>query len=154
MPRSSEFWGGLFWLALGAFTVSAGRDLGLGVINDPGSGFALFWVGVLAVCLALSVLVASFRTPGAPLAELWRDTRWQKVLAVITMLLVFGVLFETLGFVVCSVALLLALMTLIDPIEWRYALPLAILTPLGIWYAVTKGLLVQMPAGILEGWIG
>ena len=42
MVRKADFWSGTFWLCIAAFLVWQGRDLGLGRVNDPGSGFAVF----------------------------------------------------------------------------------------------------------------
>ena len=152
--RSSELWGGLFWLALGAYVTWAGRDLGLGKINDPGPGFAFFWIGLLILAFSASIVAGAFRKPGASLGSLWRDTRWAKVLTVIGLLVAYGFLFETVGFILCSIALLLILMFAIDPVRPIIAIPLAILMPSGVWYVVTKTLKIQMPAGLLAGWVG
>ncbi len=152
--RSAEFWGGLFWLGIGAFVVWAGGDLGLGRLSDPGSGFALFWIGWLMVWLAGAVLVGAFRRPGEPVASLWAGTRWQKVSAVVAMLLAYGFAFEPIGFILCSIALLLALMLFIDRVDLRLAIPLAVLMPLGAWLAITRWLKIQMPAGVLAGLLG
>jgi putative tricarboxylic transport membrane protein len=152
--RSSEFWGGLFWLAIGAFVVWAGRDLGLGRINDPGSGFALFWIGVLMVALASSVLMASLRVPGASLASLWSGTRWGKVLLVVALLVAFGFAFEPIGFIPCTLALLLILMLFVDPINPWVALTISLVAVLGTWATFTKALKIQLPSGVLAPWIG
>lgn len=152
--RSAEFWGGIFWFALSAFTVWAGRDLGLGRLSDPGSGFALFWIGCLMIWLSGTVVVGALRRPGEPLAMLWHETRWRKVLAVVALLLAYGVLFEILGFIICSIVLLLVLMLFIDRVALSAALPLALLAPLCIWFAITRWLKIQLPAGVLAGWLG
>ncbi len=152
--RSAEFWGAMFWLAVGALTVWAGRDLGLGELRDPGSGFALYWIGWLMVLLSAGVLIGAFRRPGEPLAMLWHATRWRQVLTVVALLLAYGLLFEPLGFIVCSVALLSVLMLFIDRVDLRIALPLALLAPIGIWFAITRWLKIQMPAGVLANWLG
>jgi putative tricarboxylic transport membrane protein len=154
MIRSSEFWGGVFWLALGAFIVHAGRDLGLGRVNDPGSGFILFWVGGLMLALGAGVVLAALRAPGPSLGDLWRDTRWGKVLFVIALLLAFGFAFEPIGFIPCTIVLLLALMLIVDPVHPATAVPIAILAPLAVWAAITKALKVQLPAGVLAPWLG
>ena len=83
MIRNSELWGGLFWLALGAFVFWAGRDMGLGRLNEPGSGFAFFWIGILMCGLAASVIGQAFLSGGPAVASLWAGTRWGKVLVVI-----------------------------------------------------------------------
>lgn len=150
--RSAEFWGGLFWLGLSAFVLWAGQDLGLGRLSDPGSGFMLVSLGAIMLGLSAIVLLGAFRVPGEPVAMLWHGTRWPKVLAVVVLLLAYGMLFERLGFVVCSVALLLVLMTLIDRVDLRLALPLAVLAPAGIWFVITRWLKIQLPAGVLADW--
>lgn len=153
LVRSAELWGGLAWLALSAFIVWAGRDLGLGELRDPGSGFLLFWLGLIMAGLSASVVLGALRAPGASLSSLWTGTRWQRVLALTVMLVAYGFLFETLGFIACSVILLLALMTFIDRVDLRAAIPVALLVPSGIYYAITHWLKIQMPAGILAPWL-
>jgi putative tricarboxylic transport membrane protein len=103
--------------------------------------------------LASLVVVGSFATPGASLQSLWTDTRWGKVLVVIGLLVAFGFLFEQLGFVVCATVLLLALMLFIDPVRPVVALPVALLIPIGVYFVVTKWLKIQMPMGILAGYL-
>ncbi len=154
MIRSSEFWGGLFWLAVGAFVVWAGRDLGLGKINDPGSGFALFWIGVLMLMLSSSVLVASLREPGATLASLWTGTRWAKVLLIVALLVAYGFAFDAIGFIPCTLVLLLILMLFVDPVPWWQAIPISFGAVFGVWATFTKALKIQLPAGVLAPWLG
>lgn len=153
MIRSSEFWGGLFWLAIGAFVTWAGRDLGLGRVNDPGSGFALFWVGLLTSALAVVVVLAALRAPGPTVGDLWAGTRWGKVALVVVLLVAYGLAFEPIGFVLCSVILLLVLMLIVDPVKPLVAVPIAFGAVFAIWYAMTRLLKVQLPAGILEPWL-
>jgi putative tricarboxylic transport membrane protein len=153
MIRSAEFWSGLFWLAVGAFLVWAGRDLGLGRLNDPGSGFAILWVGALIAALAATIVVGAFRDPGASVASLWIDTRWRKMLLVVALLIAFALAFERVGFLPGAMALLLALMLFVDPVDPRKAIPLAIGAPLVIWYVVVKLLKIQLPAGMLADWL-
>jgi putative tricarboxylic transport membrane protein len=152
--RSSEFWGGLFWLVLGAGVAWSGLDLGLGRLNEPGSGFMLFWLGVLMIGLAASVVLKGALAGGAPITALWAGTRWGKVLLVIAVLLAFAVLFERLGFIPGALLLLLVLMFLVDPVSWKVAIPVSLVAVLGVWVALTKWLKIQLPAGLLNGWLG
>ena len=153
MIRTTEFWGGLFWLGAGAFVLWAGRNLGLGRVSEPGSGFALFWLGAIMSGLALSIILQALRAPGASLATLWAGARWRKVLFVIVCLLAYGVLFEPVGFIVCTLALLMSLMLFVDPVDVRLALPISLVSTLGMWFAITKALKIQLPAGILSPWL-
>lgn len=154
MFARAELWGGLFWLAMGAFVAWAGRDLGLGTLHEPGSGFALFWIGVLMAGLSLSVIGAAVLTHSASVASLWTDTRWGRVLVVVALLLVFGFAFEYVGFILGATVLLLVLMLFVDPVGWWKALAVSIVAPLLVWVAMTKWLKIQLPVGLLAGWLG
>ena len=154
MIRNSELWGGLFWLGIGAFVISAGRDMGLGRLNEPGSGFAFYWIGILMCALALGVIGQALVSGGPTLASLWAGTRWRKVLVVIVLLLVYGLGFEAIGFIPCTLALLLALMWFVDPVDWRLAIVVAVVATFGVWAALTKWLKIQLPTGLLAGILG
>ncbi|HEX7790904.1 MAG TPA: tripartite tricarboxylate transporter TctB family protein, partial [Afipia sp.] len=72
-PRlnNSEFLGGLVGLALGIFVVWAGYKLKIGNINDPGSGFVLFYTGILMCLFALSIIIAAVTEGGPTVGSLW-----------------------------------------------------------------------------------
>ena len=154
MIRNSELWGGLFWLAIGAFVIWAGRDMGLGRLHEPGSGFAFYWIGILMCALAAAVVGQALVSGGRPVASLWADTRWGKVLVVVGLLLIYGVGFEAIGFIPCTLGLLLVLMWFVDPVDWWLALIIAVVATFGVWAAVTKWLKIQLPAGLLAGILG
>ncbi len=154
MIRNSELWGGLFWLAIGAFVTWAGRDIGIGQLHDPGSGFAFFWIGILISTFALGIIAQSLLVEGPSLPSLWEGTRWQKVLVVIVLLLVYGVGFEAIGFIPCTLALLLLLMWFVDPVGWWQAPIIAVAATFGVWAVLEKWLKIQLPAGILAGILG
>jgi putative tricarboxylic transport membrane protein len=64
-------------------------------------------------------------------------------------LIAFALVFERLGFLLSTMALLIGLMRLIDPVPWPRALPIAVLAPLGSWFVIQKMLKVVLPAGML-----
>ena len=154
MIRNSELWGGLFWLAVGAFVTWAGRDVGLGRLSEPGPGFALYWIGLLMCALSLGVIGQALVSGGPSLASLWTGTRWRKVLVIIALLLVYGAGFQAIGFIPCTLALLLVLMWFVDPVDGRVATIVAVVATFGVWAALTKWLKIQLPAGILSGILG
>jgi putative tricarboxylic transport membrane protein len=147
MLRRAEFWGGLFWLAVGAFVTWQGWLLELGTLREPGSGFVFFWLGLLISAFSISIAFAGIRGQGPLLGDLWRGARWRNVLLVVVALIAFGFLFERLGFVVCSLALLLFLMSFVDPVPARLSIPISVVAAVGVWYVLEKVLLVQLPNG-------
>jgi putative tricarboxylic transport membrane protein len=154
MIGNAQMWGALFWLSIAVLVTWTGHDLGTGRLNEPGSGFALFWIGLIMSAFALFTLVGAVRSPSGSLASLWRGTRWQKVLLVVVLLLVFGFFFEILGFVVCSLALLLILMLVVDPVRPTTAVIVAFSATFGVWYVLSQWLKIQLPNGILAPLLG
>ena len=78
--RAADILSALFWLAVALGITAAGWDLRLGRLNDPGSGFMIFWVGVAMTALCIATLVAALRQPAAGgLGALWAGLRWRHV---------------------------------------------------------------------------
>lgn len=153
MFAKAEVWAGLFWLLIGAYVAWAGRDLGLGTLNEPGSGFSLFWIGVLMVGLSGLVIAPALVRPSATLASLWANTRWPRVVLVIALLTAFGFAFERVGFIPGAMALLLMLMLFVDPVGRTKAVLVSVVAPIAVWFVMTRWLKIQLPAGLLAGWL-
>jgi putative tricarboxylic transport membrane protein len=147
---NTELWSGLVGLALSIFVVWSGYALKLGTINDPGSGYVMFYAGLLMVVFSLIILYGAIKDGGPTFLSLWRDVLWTKPLIVIALLVVFTLVFEMLGFLASTTLLLIALLRAIDPVPWARAIPIAILVPLVCWYVLQKLLLIQLPSGILN----
>ena len=145
--KNAELWGALAWLAFSAFVVVAGRGLGIGAVSDPGSGFLLFWLGILMCGFSTSILLRAVVAGGPSLFSLWQDTRWRKALAVIASLCIFALLLDRLGFLLTAIPLVLVLLRAIDPVPWRIALPLGVGAPLALWWVLKRVLLIQLPSG-------
>ena len=148
--NNSELWGGLIGLALGAFVVWAGLKLKLGTINDPGSGYVLFYTGLLMCVFAATIIVAAVTEGGPTFGSRWKDARWTKPLLVIACLIVFSFALDKLGFLLSTIPLMVLLLRAIDPVRWSLTIPVAVLTPLGVWWVLKRMLLIQLPSGIFE----
>jgi putative tricarboxylic transport membrane protein len=148
--NNSELWGGLIGLGLGGFVIWSGLKLKLGTINDPGSGYVLFYTGILMCLFAASIIFAALTEGGATFASRWENTRWTKPLLVIVCLTAFSFALDPLGFLLSSIPLMLLLLRLIDPVRWTLAIPIALLAPLGMWWVLKRLLLIQLPSGIFE----
>ena len=145
---NSELWGGLIGLGLGGFVIWQGLRLKLGTINDPGSGYVLFYTGILMCVFAASIIVSAVAEGGPTLASRWENVRWGKPLLVIACLVAFSFALEPLGFLLSSIPLLLLMLRLIDPVRWTLAIPIAVLVPSGMWWVLKRLLLIQLPSGL------
>ena len=148
--NNSELWGGLIGLALGGFVIWSGLKLRLGTINDPGSGYVLFYTGILMCLFAVSIIIAALTEGGPTFGSRWQNTRWTKPVIVIACLTAFSFALNPLGFLLSSTSLMLLLLRLIDPVRWQLAIPIAVLVPLGTWWILKRLLLIQLPSGIFE----
>lgn len=147
---NTELWTGLAALALSLFVVWAGIDMGMGSINDPGSGYVLFYAGLLMILFSAIMLYSAVKDGGPTFLSLWRDVLWTKPLIVIALLIAFTLAFETLGFLISTIVLLMVLLRVIDPVPWVRATTIAVLVPLVCWYVLVKLLLIQLPSGIFQ----
>jgi putative tricarboxylic transport membrane protein len=148
--NNSELWGGLVGLGLGVFVIWSSFKLKIGTINDPGSGYVLFYTGILMCLFALTIVVAAVTEGGPTFGSRWEGARWTKPAVLIACLVVYCFALEPLGFLVSSIPLMLLLLRAIDPVRWPLAIPLAVLAPLGVWWVLKRVLLIQLPAGIFE----
>jgi putative tricarboxylic transport membrane protein len=150
VTRNAEALGGAVWLAVGLFLVWAGRDLGIGSVREPGSGFVVFWGGILVVLFAGPITLGALRHGGASLGSLWEDTRWGRVIAVVLALILYGLLLGRLGFLLATVPLMLALLRLVDPVRWSLAIPVAFGATFGVWWVLERLLSIRLPQGVLD----
>jgi putative tricarboxylic transport membrane protein len=148
--RLADVIAALFWLAVAVGLVAAGWDLRLGHLKDPGSGFMIFWVGVVMVGLCLGALVMALRQPiTSTMRSLWDGLRWQHVPYVTVLLLLYAWLLPWLGFPLVTALLLIVLFKTIEPQSWTAALVGAVVST-GIAYLVfDRWLGTQLPAGTL-----
>ncbi|MET4700594.1 putative tricarboxylic transport membrane protein [Constrictibacter sp. MBR-5] len=151
--RPSDIGTGLLGLGLGLWLVYEGRDMGLGDLHEPGSGFILFWVGALMA--ALSALLAGSAVlagaggaagaDGSPFGE-----RWRRVPLVLAYLVVYCALLEAVGFILLTIALLFLLFRTVDPQSWTKAVLYSVAITLAVYVLFGVGLGTQFPAGLLE----
>ncbi len=148
--NNSELWGGLIGLALGVFVTWSGVKLKLGTINDPGSGYVLFYTGLLMCVFAATIIVAAVTEGGPTFASRWEGMRWTKPLLIIACLTAFSFALDQLGFLLSAIPLMVLLLRVIDPVRWSLTIPIGVLTPLGVWWVLKRMLLIQLPSGIFE----
>lgn len=146
---------GLLWLGAGAFVAWEGYDLGLGTRGDPGSGFVLFWAGLLLAALAMVQLVQAVSTAagttGAPgISGLWREVRWWKPAYAVVLLTIYAMTLLPVGFLISTAAFLLVLLLTVDRNPPVTAVAVA-LAATGLCYLVfDKWLGVGLPRGVFS----
>ena len=139
-------------LALAGYIIHQGMDLEVGDTHNPGSGFILFYTGLIMAGLAAAVLVQSV-LPTADLTtvgQVFRDIRWGKVLYVSVLLVVYTALLPILGFLIGTTLLLIVLFKTVEPQSWTVAIIGSLLTTLSAWLVFVYWLGTQLPTGMFE----
>ena len=150
--RTGDVIAAAFWLAIALGIAYAGRDLGLGRLNEPGSGFMIFWVGVAMAALSGGALIVALRQPaGDGLAALWSGLRWHTVPYVVVLLLAYAWLLPVLGFLPVTVLLLVILFRTVDPRGWPASIAGAVVIAAAAYLVFGRWLGTQLPVGTLWG---
>ena len=82
---NAERTGALFWLLFGCAAIYGGLDLELGTMQEPGSGFLTFVAGTFVSCMALIIIVQSYRedqTTSNRVTGLWKGKKWKRAVAI------------------------------------------------------------------------
>jgi putative tricarboxylic transport membrane protein len=137
---------GAFWLLVGAGVAWAGWDLELGSVRDPGSGFLLFWVGVLMTALSAGVVVMALRAP-RPAARDSSNVSWTRVAGVIGALVVYAWLLPRAGFLVTTTVVMLGLFKAVEPRRWVRPVASALVSAAAAYVVFKVWLGAQLPGG-------
>ena len=142
---------GFCWLALGIASIYGSLGLGVGSMQEPGSGFMACLAGGFICLMALVILGQSFlRGVGfqAPLLALWEGVNWRKPLTIGLLILCYILALETIGFLIGSFVLMAVLMKAVEGLSWKNSLLIPALTLAGAYGLFNILLKVNLPKGI------
>ena len=136
-------WAGVFWILIGIYVVFHSWRLGVGRLNHPGPGFIFFLVSLFLVILgSIDLCGALIRNSKIRQEEppLWAGLRWPKVLLVMAVLCAYVFFLNTLGFMFCTLFLMLILFKAIEPMKWWLAIAGSVIT-------------IMVSVGIFQVWL-
>jgi putative tricarboxylic transport membrane protein len=141
----------LFWMAIGIGVCYGGYHLDLGTLNDPGSGFMFFWVGIIMIGLSLIILLKAIKkiSVAGELKLLWTEIRWKKVVSILVALMLYAYIFVPLGFILSTILLLIFLFKAVEPQRWSWAILGAIISTLAAYGLFHLWLKSPLPKGFL-----
>jgi len=84
---------GIFIVFIGLIYAYYAHGYGLGTLADPGSGFFPMVVAALLIVLGVSLLISNTKS------KMQDPVLWKNILVVVTIVIVFAVLIETIGLV-------------------------------------------------------
>src|SRR5271157_5879786 len=122
--------------------------LSLGHYYHPGPGFLPFWSGVLLGAMSLGLLVKSILQGNGSLGKfLWRGL--YKPICALLALIIYGLLFETVGYFICNFLLMVFMIKILERKKWPLAVGAAFLTALSFYLVFSIWLKLLLPRGIL-----
>ena len=138
----------LLGLALAALLEAS--KLPFGRLSSPQAGFFPL---VLAILLAIFSLVLMAQAIGGPNeksgASRGGSATWKKIVLAIAALVVFGLLFESLGYIISTFLFIAFLLRAVEQQKWSLVLVVAFLTSLTTYLVFGLFLNTPLPGGIL-----
>jgi putative tricarboxylic transport membrane protein len=139
----------LIWAAAGLYIAFEGYRLQLGTLKSPGSGFLVFWTGIMISALSVALFISSLRKKGEQ-RTLWKGTRWATCVKLMVSLFVYALIFKEVGFLLSTFLLLLFLFKGLEPQRWSVAILSAGITAVSCYLLFGVLMETQLPKGILE----
>ncbi len=150
--KKLDIWSGIFWLIAGGLISVHSHRLGLGSLRNPGPGFLFFWGGIFLGILSVTIIVSSIspRKGDHPKSSLavFENINWVKVISVLISIILYGVLFERLGYLLSTFLLIGFLLYSIEARKWYVFLFVAFLSSFLSYALFALWLHVRLPKGI------
>lgn len=128
-----------------AFAIAVGIEayrLGLGTLGSPGPGLTpLFYASILAF-LSMLLFMRSWSASNHAVIVL----RWRSILSILTILLIYGLAIEWLGYAVCTFVVMVLLLRT-GGVRWIKSLAFAGIATVVIHLLFVRWLAVPLPAG-------
>lgn len=149
--RKLEFYASILLLLASLLVCLESYKLSLGQPGMPGPGFVPFVLGATLFILAGFYFFKTLRLKQQEEEiALWHGLRWGKVILIYSLLFLYALLLESVGFLLCTLFFLIALFSWVDKQKW-YWVYLGSPGITFIFYAVFKlWLKIQLPTGFLR----
>lgn len=143
----------LVWLGIATAIATGAYDLGIGALNNPGPGLFAFVIAICMVALSLSVAITSLREPATspPSARkmVAAAGNARPVIAVVGALVFYALALERIGFVLCTVIFLSALLAVLGRRSIAASLAWGAAITAGSYLIFAKLLKITLPVGPL-----
>ncbi len=146
--KTSDMLASFFGIFLGVAVIIGAARLQLGTPSEPQPGFFPFMAGVILLVLCAILLVKAFSgrsQGGEAFGELWRPV------ILIAGLFVYSVVLDSLGYVIATIVLSVAVLRVLDTKTWWKLAAVSLLLSLGTYFLFDRLLDVSLPSGILAG---
>jgi putative tricarboxylic transport membrane protein len=157
VSNKKDFASGLVLLALGLFLAFQSIRLPLWGGSGPEAGFYPLTIAVIIVSLSLFLVLKSgiFTRPNGEeklTAQGMEKIRLHKVFAYLVLMLLYGILVESLGFLITSALLLFLILKFVERQGWKATLLVGVPSIVISYALFVYFLQVPLPRGFLQNW--
>ena len=149
LTRYHDLVSGAVLAGIGAFFLVGGSYLPFGTVSAPGAGFFPVCLSVVLLLCATAIIIRSFGARTAGIAEdILFDARSWLVAFTLLAFLVYAYALESVGYIPCTLLLMLLMLHGFGRIDWRRSLVIAFITVIPA-YGVFVKLGVPLPRGFM-----
>jgi len=141
---------GLFWLAVAVFICIESFEASVGRLRSPGPGLLPLGCGIVLGLFAIILVIRSLLThkTEGKMEGLWKGKEWNKVLMVVTLLLIYGILLPYLGYLITTCGLMFFLFGRVGKTKLWIQAASAVATSLVTFFVFNVWLELRLPPGI------
>jgi putative tricarboxylic transport membrane protein len=150
-PLKRDLISGMFWLLIGLGLCIWSSAYSMGTLAQPGAGFLPFGLGLLVMLFSLTLIGSTVKSKAetGETSEPLSMGCWKKVLFTILVLVVAGLFFEKVGYLLTFFFLSLFLMIIAGLRGWKQITLVAFCTALGVYIFFVLLLKQPLPTGFL-----
>lgn len=149
VKKGADLWTGLFLMIFSGAVIVEALDLELGTPTNPGSGFMIFGVAVVLGVFALIQVLATLRSRSREKEAAPEKVHWWRVAAVIGANVLYILLLEPVGYLLCTFLLMTFLLQIYEKGKWLWAVGGAAATSLVTYGFFSKLLQLNLPKGLI-----
>lgn len=150
--KNPDVYSSIFWFILCVLICLQSLTVGLGTVRSPGPGFLFFWSAVTTGVFSIAVFVLAVM-PGkrnrAGSESTFGNVSWTKVLYVLIPLVLYGIVLESLGYLLSTFLLMAFLLYFIEVKRWYLVVLVASASSVLSYALFALWLDVRLPKGVL-----
>jgi putative tricarboxylic transport membrane protein len=139
----------LFWLLFSLVLCIEAYGLNIGAIRNPGPGFFPFCVGLVMAGLSLIAIIQSVgKYEPEEKSDRQERFRWWNIAIILAAILVYALVLQTLGFLICTFLFVSLLLKVVEPQSWKATILGGLITAVSSDIVFNLILQSQIPSGI------
>ena len=147
--RKHDLISSTLWFFVGLFVFLYAPQYDLGTAELLGPGFMPFLSGILMCSFSALTFYEAYQDKSGKAKEIWGNIRFWNLIFVLFLILIYTLLLEKFGFILCTFFLIALLLRFIDPQTWFKSILGGGLSSILLYLIFETWLKAELPRGIL-----